>query len=71
MKQDLFLLRKWVSFLREKYEAFEKFKIFKNRVENECGFKIKCMRADRGGEFTSNEFNNFCEVNDIKRTFIP
>ena len=25
----------WVAFLKEKFEAFEKFKIFKNRVENE------------------------------------
>ena len=24
----------WVAFLREKFEAFEKFNVFKNRVEN-------------------------------------
>lgn len=29
-----------VEFLKEKYEAFENFKIFKNRVENESGVKI-------------------------------
>lgn len=56
----------WVEFLKEKPEAFEKFKIFKNRVENESGVKIKCLRSKRG-EFTSREFNMFCEENVIKR----
>ena len=57
----------WVAFLKEKSEAFDKFKIFKNRVENESRMKIKYLRSDRGGEFTSNEFNIFCEENGIKR----
>lgn len=57
----------WVPFLKEKSEAFEKFKIFKNRVENEYGVKIKFLRSYRGGQFTSREFNMFCEENGIKR----
>lgn len=28
---------------------------------------IQCLRTDRGGEFTSNEFNHFCGLNGIKR----
>lgn len=32
----------WVEFLEEKYKEFDKFKIFKNRVENESSMKIKC-----------------------------
>ena len=39
----------WVAFLKEKYEAFDKFKIFKNRVENKLGMNIICLRSDRGG----------------------
>lgn len=44
------------------------FKKFKALVENESGYKIKAMRTDRGGEFTSNQFNNFCESHGIRRT---
>ena len=39
----------WVTFLKDKYEVLDKFKIFKNRVENESGIKIKHLRSDRGG----------------------
>ena len=59
----------WVFFLKEKSEAFQKFKTFKILVENEIGKKLKCLRFDNGGEFTSKEFNLFCENNGIKRQF--
>ena len=55
--------------MKHKDEAFEKFKSFKALVENESGHKIKCLRSDRGGEFTSNEFFNFCEEYGIRREF--
>ena len=50
---DDFTRMMWVA----KLEAFKKFKIFKNRVENDFRVKIKSLRSDRGGEFTSREFN--------------
>jgi hypothetical protein len=56
----------WVTFLKEKYEAFEKFKAFKALVENEIDLKIKCLRSDRGGEFTSYELDEFSENHGIK-----
>ena len=59
----------WVAFLKEKSEAFEKFKIFKAMVENESRMKIKCLISDNGGEFTSIEFNEFSEDLEIKRQF--
>jgi hypothetical protein len=42
-----------VFFLRKKLEAFENFKVYKEMVENEMDSKIKCLRSDNGGEFTS------------------
>ena len=46
----------WVYFLKIKDEAFDTFKRFKARVENEKGNTIKCLRIDRGGEFFSKYF---------------
>ena len=36
-------------------------------MEKEIGKRLKCFRSDRGGEFISNEFNNFCIERGIKR----
>lgn len=51
----------WVNFLKDKSKALENFKSFKALVENEIELGITCLRFDRGGEFTSNEFNIFFE----------
>jgi hypothetical protein len=57
----------WVYFLQDKSEAFTVFKKFKAHSEKECGNPIKILRTDRGGEFTSHEFANFCEMHGIQR----
>lgn len=43
----------WVYFLKEKAEVFGAFKRFKAIIEEQSGYKMKAMRTDRGGEFTS------------------
>eukprot|EP00253_Pinus_taeda_P032402 PITA_32402 len=55
--------------LKHKDEAFEKFQAFKALVENESDQKIKCLKFDRGGEFISDEFFDFCVQHGIKREF--
>ena len=62
---DDFCRMMWVTYLREKLEAFDKFKLFKEKVENESGLKIKYLRLDRGGEFTSDLFNSYYEEHGI------
>ncbi|XP_076943581.1 uncharacterized protein LOC143613864 [Bidens hawaiensis] len=54
----------WTYLLKAKDEAFEAFKKFKELVESDVGKKIKTFRTDRGGEFTSHEFNQFSEIQD-------
>ena len=46
----------WVSFLKEKYEALEKYKIFKALTENQIGKRLKALISNRGGEFSSGDF---------------
>lgn len=44
---------------------FEKFKEYKNLVENFHNKKIVAIRSDNGGEYLSNEFKNFLKNNGI------
>jgi transposase InsO family protein len=47
--------------------VFSKFKEFKDLIENLSERKIKILRSDNGGEYTSKEFVNFCKDVEIKR----
>ena len=57
----------WTILMKEKSEAFIKFKRFKVMIEQETGSSIKTFRSDRGGEFNSQEFQEFCSESGIKR----
>ena len=56
-----------VMFLKKNSNVFQMFKWFLERVEKEIGNSLKCLRSNRGGEFTSNEFEMFCNDRGIKR----
>jgi hypothetical protein len=59
----------WVAFLKEKYKAFEKFKVFKALTENQIEKILKVVRSNRGGEFSSRNFKEFCDKHGIKREY--
>jgi transposase InsO family protein len=64
---DDFSRKTWIYFLLNKSSALDQFKNFRSMVEKETGETIVCLRTDRGGEFTSLDFRNYCEENGIKR----
>ena len=57
----------WIYFLKAKSEVFERFREFKTLVENQTGKKIRVLRTDNGGEYTSNEFMEYCSAEGIKK----
>lgn len=69
---DDYSRKTFIYFLRRKSEAFEKFKLFKALVENETNKKIKIIRSDNGGEYMSNNFQNYLRSCGIKhQTTVP
>ena len=57
----------WVYFIKEKSEVFHKFQEFRNKVEGEIDLKIRCLRANNGGEYTSNEFSTYLKNANIRK----
>nr|GEX41344.1 zinc finger, CCHC-type [Tanacetum cinerariifolium] len=57
----------WVYFLSTKDQAFDTFKEYKSIIEKELRTTLKMLRTDRGGEFASNEFIQYCKENRIAR----
>jgi transposase InsO family protein len=43
--------------------------VFKALTENQTGKRLKAIRYDRGGEFSSREFKEFCDKHGIKREY--
>jgi transposase InsO family protein len=61
----------YVYLMKTKDEALHYFKIYKAEVENQLEKKIKRLRSDRGGEYFSNEFSEFCAVHGIIHERMP
>lgn len=64
---DDFSRRVRVYILKNKAEAFGKFKEWHTEYENKLGAKLKHLRTDNGLEFVSGQFNDFCKQNGISR----
>ena len=41
----------YVYLMKYKFESFEKFKIYKNEIQNQLGKNIKTLRSGQGGEY--------------------
>ena len=64
---DDYSRKTWAYFLKHKSDAFSCFQQFKALVENQSGHRIKILRTDRGGEYVSNEFLDFCKPHGIHK----
>lgn len=60
-----------LTLMRAKSEALQGFKNFVSHAENQTGHKVKYVRSDRGGEFTSSAFERFIKEKGIEHVLVP
>lgn len=58
-----------VYFLKQKSVVLSYFLQYKAFVENQIGRKILFLCSDNGGEYTSNNFNQFCVQHGIQHQY--
>jgi transposase InsO family protein len=51
--------------------VFNCFKDFKTIIEKQSGYKIRTLRSDQGGEYTTNAFEAFCIQQGIRHQTTP
>jgi hypothetical protein len=64
---DDYSRKTWIYFLKAKSEVFTRFQVFRALVENQSGKKIKVLRSDNGGEYSSRQFVDFCAQHGSRR----
>jgi hypothetical protein len=64
---DDYSKKMWLYLLKSKDEVFNKFQEFKAEIENLTNKKIKTLRTDNRGEYTSKEFVAFYKSVGIRR----
>src|ERR1043165_8044838 len=62
---DEFSRKLWIYVIQRKDEVFEIFKRFKILVENQSEKRIKVLRIDGGGEYTSKMFEKLCVEHSV------
>ena len=55
----------WVYPLKQKGDVFNQFLEWKAAAEKSSGRKLKTLRTDNGGEFTSTEFENYLKTEGV------
>ena len=68
---DDYSKRVWIYFLRTKSQVLSKFQHFVNQVETATGQRVKALRTDNGGEYTSRDFSDYCSSKGILRELVP
>lgn len=56
----------WVYFLKHKDQVFERFQHWKALVEKSSGKKLKTLRTDNGGEYTSTKFETYLRSEGVR-----
>ena len=56
----------WVYVLKRKDQVFEQFLEWKTLVEKSTGKRLKALRTDNGGEYTSNEFVKYLKAEGVR-----
>ncbi|GKA15246.1 retrovirus-related pol polyprotein from transposon TNT 1-94 [Tanacetum coccineum] len=60
----------WTRSLKDKTKAFDQFKIFSKKIQNQLGCTIVSIRTDKGREFDNEvQFGEFCNANGITHNF--
>ncbi|SDA04126.1 BZ3500_MvSof-1268-A1-R1_C045g00141 [Microbotryum saponariae] len=64
---DDFSRKTWVSALRNKSQVFDTFQRWHAMIERSTGLKLRTLRTDNGGEYTSKAFIEYCSLHGITR----
>ena len=59
----------WVMILGSKGKAANAIRRVQVAAEAECGRKLRVLRTDNGGEFTSTEFASYCADEGVQRHY--
>ncbi|RDX63210.1 hypothetical protein CR513_58386, partial [Mucuna pruriens] len=62
---DEYTRKLWIFLIVRKIEVLSIFQNFKKLIENQSRKHIKILRIDEGDEYTSRQFEDFCDKNKI------
>ena len=57
--------RVWAYLLKHKNEALDRFKTWKNLIENQTSKRVKCLRTNNGLDYCNEKFDDYCKIHGI------